>query len=83
MRVSSDTDRQITDLQRDALLEAGVEPRHLFVDKARGARDDRPCLQQARASVQPGACLIGWKRDRLGCSLPGSDSQTPPAKPVA
>jgi hypothetical protein len=30
MRVSSDTDRQTTDLQRDALMAAGVDSRHLF-----------------------------------------------------
>jgi len=29
MRVSSESDRQITDLQRDALLAAGVDGRHL------------------------------------------------------
>lgn len=34
MRVSSDSDRQSTDLQRDALLAAGVDPRHLFEDRA-------------------------------------------------
>jgi DNA invertase Pin-like site-specific DNA recombinase len=70
MRVSSDTDRQTTDLQRDALLDAGVDPRPLFADKASGARDDRPGLQQALAYVQPGDCLIVWKLDRLGRSLP-------------
>src|SRR5215471_836217 len=70
MGVSSDTDRQTTDLQRDALLEAGVDPRQRFADKASGARDDRPGLQQALASVQPGDCLIVWKLDRLGRSLP-------------
>jgi hypothetical protein len=70
MRVSSDNDRQTTDLQRDALLDAGVDPRQLFADKASGARDDRPGLQQALAYVQPGDCLIGWKLDRLGRSLP-------------
>jgi DNA invertase Pin-like site-specific DNA recombinase len=75
MRVSSDTDRQTTDLQRDALPEAGVEPRQLFVDKASGARDDRLGLQQALASAQPCECLIVWKLDRLGRSLPGSDIQ--------
>ena len=70
MRVSSDTDRQTTDLQRDALLDAGVDPRQLFADKASGARDDRPGLQQALGYVQPGDCLIVWKLDRLGRSLP-------------
>jgi DNA invertase Pin-like site-specific DNA recombinase len=70
MRVSSDTDRQTTDLQRDALIEAGVDPRQLFADKASGARDDRPGLRQALAYVHPGDCLIVWKLDRLGRSLP-------------
>src|SRR5919198_4150414 len=70
MRVSSDNDRQTTDLQRDALLEAGVDPRQMFADKASGARDDRPGLQQALAYVQSGDCLIVWKLDRLGRSLP-------------
>ena len=69
MRVSSDNDRQTTDLQRDALLAAGVDPRHLFEDKASGARDDRPGLQQARAYIRPGDCLVVWKLDRLGRSL--------------
>src|SRR6266849_9472496 len=70
MRVSSDTDRQTTDLQRDAWLEAGVDPRQLCADKASGARDDRLGLQQALASVHPGDCLVIWKLDRLGRSLP-------------
>jgi DNA invertase Pin-like site-specific DNA recombinase len=47
MRVSSDNDRQTTDLQRDALLHAGVDARQLFEDKASGARDNRPGLAQA------------------------------------
>lgn len=70
MRVSSDHDRQTTNLQRDALLATGVDPRHLFEDKASGARDDRPGLQQALAYVRPGDCLVVWKLDRLGRSLP-------------
>ena len=39
MRVSSDGDRQVLDLQRDALLTAGVDERHLFEDHASGGRD--------------------------------------------
>jgi len=69
MRVSSDTDRQITDLQRAALLAAGVDPRHLFEDTASGGRDEGPGLQQALASVRSGDCLVVWKLDRLGRSL--------------
>jgi hypothetical protein len=34
MRVSSDSDRQTTHLQRDALLAAGIDSRHLFEDHA-------------------------------------------------
>jgi len=70
MRVSSDGDRQNTDLQRDALLNAGVDPRHLYEDKASGARDDRPGLKKALEFVCPGDCLVVWKLDRLGRSLP-------------
>jgi hypothetical protein len=32
MRVSSDNNRQMTDRQRDALLDAGVDPRQLFLE---------------------------------------------------
>lgn len=69
MRVSSDTDRQTTDLQRDALLTAGVDERFLFSDKASGMKDDRPGLAKVLAFVQSGDCLVVWKLDRLGRSL--------------
>lgn len=70
MRVSSDNDRQTTDLQRDALAAAGVDPRHLFEDRASGARQDRPGLKAALDHVRAGDCLVVWKLDRLGRSLP-------------
>jgi DNA invertase Pin-like site-specific DNA recombinase len=70
LRVSSESDRQTTDLQQDALLAAGVDERHLFQDKASGARDDRPGLAQALAFLRPGDTLVVWKLDRLGRSLP-------------
>ncbi|TXT23834.1 MAG: site-specific recombinase DNA invertase Pin [Rhodocyclaceae bacterium] len=69
MRVSSDSDRQSTDLQRDALLAAGIDARHLFEDHASGAKDDRPGLAKALEFVRPGDVLIVWKLDRLGRSL--------------
>ena len=69
MRVSSDSDRQTTDLQRDALVTAGVDTRHLFEDKASGARDDRPGLKKCLEYVKPGDTLVVWKLDRLGRSL--------------
>jgi DNA invertase Pin-like site-specific DNA recombinase len=69
MRVSSESDRQTTDLQRDALLATGVDGRHLFEDHASGAKDDRPGLVKALAFVRPGDVLVVWKLDRLGRSL--------------
>jgi DNA invertase Pin-like site-specific DNA recombinase len=69
LRVSSDSDRQSTALQRDALLAAGVDERHLFEDKASGTRDDRPGLAKALEFVKTGDCLVVWKLDRLGRSL--------------
>jgi DNA invertase Pin-like site-specific DNA recombinase len=69
MRVSTDNDRQSTDLQRDALVAAGVDARHLFEDRASGAKDNRPGLAKALDFMQPGDVLVVWKLDRLGRSL--------------
>jgi DNA invertase Pin-like site-specific DNA recombinase len=70
MRVSSDNDRQTTALQHDALISAGVDARHLFEDKASGARDDRPGLKRCLDFLKAGDTLVVWKLDRLGRSLP-------------
>jgi DNA invertase Pin-like site-specific DNA recombinase len=70
MRVSSDGDRQVLDLQRDALLAAGVDERHLFEDHASGSRVERAGLAKALTFIRPGDCLVVWKLDRLGRSLP-------------
>ena len=58
MRVSSDSDRQSTDLQRDALLAAGVDACHLYEDCASGAKDDRSGLAMALEFVRPGDVLV-------------------------
>src|SRR5271166_4430708 len=70
MRVSTDGDRQVMDLQRDALLAVGVDERRLFDDRASGSRGDRAGLAKALAFVRSGDCLVVWKLDRLGRSLP-------------
>jgi DNA invertase Pin-like site-specific DNA recombinase len=70
MRVSTDGDRQVLDLQRDALIYAGVDERHLFEDRVSGSRVDRAGLAKALAFARPGDCLVVWKLDRLGRSLP-------------
>ena len=40
MRVSSDDVRRMVDLQRDALIAAGFDHRHLHAEKSSGARAD-------------------------------------------
>jgi DNA invertase Pin-like site-specific DNA recombinase len=70
MRVSTDGDRQVLDLQRDALIAAGVDERHLFEDRVSGSRTDRAGLAKALAFARAGDCLVVWKLDRLGRSLP-------------
>lgn len=51
MRISSSDDQQSVDLQRDALIAAGVDDRHLHADKASGVRDDRPGLKSCLADL--------------------------------
>ena len=70
MRVSTEGDHQVFDLQRDALLAAGVDSRHLYEDRVSGSRDTRDGLSKALAFLQAGDCLVVWKLDRLGRSLP-------------
>ena len=70
MRVSSSDDRQTVNLQRDALLAAGVDERNLYSDKASGARDDRAGLKACLGYLKQGDGLVVWKLDRLGRSLP-------------
>lgn len=69
MRVSSENERQVFDLQYDALIKEGVDPRHIFQDKASGIHNNRSGLQQAIEYLKEGDCLIVWKLDRLGRSL--------------
>ncbi len=70
MMVSTDSDVQSTDLQRDTLVSAGIDERNIFEDKASGAKDDRIGLAKALEYVKEGDVLVVWKLDRLGRSLP-------------
>src|SRR5690349_6955235 len=70
MRVSKADGSQVLDLQRDALLAAGVEPERLYEDHASGKRDDhRPGLDACLKSLRAGDTLVVWKLDRLGRNL--------------
>jgi DNA invertase Pin-like site-specific DNA recombinase len=70
MRISKADGSQIFDLQRDALLKAGVKQRHFYEDRASGKRDTRPGLEACLKALRKGDTLIVWKLDRLGRSLP-------------
>ena len=69
MRVSKADGSQALDLQRDALLAAGVDPSRLYEDHASGKRDDRPGLEACLKSLRLGDTLVTWKLDRLGRDL--------------
>ena len=67
-RVEADRS-QSTDLQRDALLVAGVEVGNLYEDQASGKKDDRPHLAACLKALRKGDTLLVWKLDRLGRDL--------------
>lgn len=69
MRVSKSDGSQTTDLQRDALLAAGVDPGHLYEDRASGKQEDRPHLDACLKALRSGDTLLVWKLDRLGRNL--------------
>ena len=69
MRVSKQDGSQCLDLQRDALLSAGVKPERIFEDLDSGRKDNRPGLQACLKALQPGNTLVVWKLDRLGRDL--------------
>ena len=69
MRVSKQDGSQCLDLQRDALLAAGVNAGRIFEDLDSGRKDNRPGLQACLKALQPGNTLVVWKLDRLGRDL--------------
>ncbi|WP_077490870.1 recombinase family protein [Sinomonas mesophila] len=69
VRVSKADGSQTTDLQRDALLGAGVDREAVYEDRASGKRDDRPELAACLKALRHGDTLVVWKLDRLGRDL--------------
>jgi len=63
------TNEQHLDLQRDALLKAGVSANNLYTDTITGTREERPGLAQALSHLREGDTLVVWRLDRLGRSL--------------
>jgi DNA invertase Pin-like site-specific DNA recombinase len=61
---------QSLDLQVDAARRIGVKDEHIFLEKASGARHNRPQLAKALAILGTGDTLACYKLDRIGRSLP-------------
>jgi DNA invertase Pin-like site-specific DNA recombinase len=59
---------QSTDLQRNALVDAGVDPSRIYEDRASGISRKRPGLDALLDAVQSGDEVLIWKLDRLGRS---------------
>lgn len=69
MRVSKNDGSQTLDLQKDALLRAGVKEERIYQDLASGRKDMRPGLNDCLKALQSGNTLVVWKLDRLGRDL--------------
>ena len=69
MRVSKSDGLQTGDLQRDALIAAGVDPTQIYEDSASGRLDARPGLEATLKALRTGDTLVVWKLDRLGRKL--------------
>ena len=69
MRVSKADGSQILDLQKDALIGAGIPLERIYEDLASGRFDERPGLNGCLKALQPGNTLVVWKLDRLGRNL--------------
>ena len=68
-RVSKADGSQSLDLQRDALIAAGVAPKAIYEDEASGKRDNRPGLEACLKALRAKDTLVVWKLDRLGRDL--------------
>ena len=69
IRMSKADGSQTNDLQRDALIAAGVDAAHFYEDRASGKREERPGLTACLKALRPGDTLVVWKLDRLGRDL--------------
>ena len=60
VRVSKSDGSQGIDLQRDALIAAGVDPAQIYEDRASGRLDARPGLDATLKALRPGDTLVVW-----------------------
>lgn len=70
MRVSKSDGALSVNLQRDALIAAGVNLAHAYEDHSSGKKlDARPSLTAMLKALREGDTLVGWELDRLGGNL--------------
>jgi DNA invertase Pin-like site-specific DNA recombinase len=69
LRVSKQDGSQHTDLQKDALVSAGVDAENIYEDYSSGKIDARPGLLSVLKALRTGDTLVVWKLDRLGRNL--------------
>ena len=63
MRVSKVDGSQSLNLQKDALVQVGVDASNIYEDLASGKNDDRPGLHAALKSLRQSDTLVIWKID--------------------
>jgi len=68
-RVSKADGTQALDLQKDALIHAGVDSQHIYEDFVSGKQTRRPGLDACLKALREGDVLVVWKLDRLGRDL--------------
>src|SRR5215475_7532780 len=69
MRISKADGTQLLDLQKDALMAAGVNSVHIYEDRCSGSKDDRPGLAACIKGLRKGDQLVIWRLDRLGRNM--------------
>ncbi len=69
IRISKSDGSQVLDLQKDALIAAGVKEDSIYEDQASGKKDDRLGLTACLKALREGDVLVVWKLDRLGRNL--------------
>lgn len=62
------TEDQLLDLQRAALIKAGVAPDRIYEEHVSGVKTHRPRLAECLRACREGDVLTVWRLDRLGRS---------------
>lgn len=65
-RVSTSRQGESLKTQREALLDAGCDPQHMYADQISGTKWSRPELDKALAYMREGDTLVVTRLDRLG-----------------